>query len=79
LNEGIALNLSGDMGNPDAANGLNGLVSMMKPQFKMALAEQSGQKPESIPDNALSSIVKENLIHITLLLSKDLITSLNAK
>lgn len=79
LSDGLTVNVSGDLGNADAANGLNGLVSMMKPQFKAALAEQTGKKPEEIPDNALTANTKQSVVNVTMLLTKDLISALHKK
>jgi hypothetical protein len=78
LAEGLVLNLSGDLGNAEAANGINMLLAMMKPQFKASLAEQTGKKPEQIADNALTSAVRGNVINVALSLGKDVLLALGS-
>ncbi len=78
LGRDMKLKLAGDLGNADAASGVSSLLSMLKPQFKAAVAQQTGKSAEQIPDNALTSSAQGSVLTISLTLDEGLLKAMNA-
>jgi hypothetical protein len=67
------------MGSPEAAQGLNMVLAMLKPQLMAGLAQKAGKTPQQIPANALATSLKGQVLTIALLLDQELLASLTAK
>ena len=78
LSDKVAVNLSGDLGSAEAAQGLNMMLSLLKPQMMAGLAKKAGKTPQQMPADALVTTLKGQVLTIALLFDQELIAALRA-
>jgi hypothetical protein len=76
LAEGAAVQISSDMGQPQAADGVNMLVQLMKPQVVTSIAQQLGKDPSALPANLINSRTSGSKVDISLVFNREILESM---
>jgi len=76
LGDQLKINLSGDMGSTDAANGLKLLLSLMRDQVLTSMAKATGKQPGQLPPDSFVVRSTQNVLQLAMSLNNDLLKAM---